>query len=217
MSLNVAVVGSGPSGFYTVAALLKSGVECRIDILERLPTPFGLIRGGVAPDHQKTKNVWRAYEKSALHHVVNYYGNVEVGRDVTIDELRAMYDAVVLAVGSPLDRKLGIPGEDKIGVVGSAAFVGWYNGHPDFRDLNPDLNVEGVVVVGNGNVAVDCARVLGKTPEEMATTDLTDYAAEAIHASPLTDIYMCGRRGPIEAKFTNVELREMGQLEDCAP
>ena len=216
MSLNVAVVGSGPSGFYTVAALLKSGVECRIDILERLPTPFGLIRGGVAPDHQKTKNVWRAYEKSALHHVVNYYGNVEVGRDVTIDELRAMYDAVVLAVGSPLDRKLGIPGEDKIGVVGSAAFVGWYNGHPDFRDLNPDLDVEGVVVVGNGNVAVDCARVLGKTPEEMATTDLTDYAAEAIHASPLTDIYMCGRRGPVEAKFTNVELREMGQLADCA-
>ena len=217
MPLNVAVVGSGPSGFYTVAALLKSGVECRIDIIERLPTPFGLIRGGVAPDHQKTKNVWRAYEKSALHDTVHYYGNVEVGRDVTIDELREMYDAVVLAVGSPLDRKLGIPGEDKIGVVGSAAFVGWYNGHPDFRDLNPDLNVEGVVVVGNGNVAVDCARVLGKTPEEMATTDLTDYAAEAIHASPLTDIYMCGRRGPIEAKFTNVELREMGQLEDCAP
>ena len=216
MPLNVAVVGSGPSGFYTVAALLKSGVECRIDILERLPTPFGLIRGGVAPDHQKTKNVWRAYEKSALHHIVNYYGNVEVGRDVTIDELRGMYDAVVLAVGSPLDRKLGIPGEDKNGVVGSAAFVGWYNGHPDFRDLNPDLDVEGVVVVGNGNVAVDCARVLCKTPEEMATTDLTDYAAEAIHASPLTDIYMCGRRGPVEAKFTNVELREMGQLEDCA-
>ena len=217
MPLKVAVVGSGPSGFYTVAALLKAGVECQIDVIERLPTPFGLIRGGVAPDHQKTKNVWRAYEKSALNEAVRYYGNVEVGRDVTIDELSGMYDAVVLAVGSPLDRQLGIPGEDKKGVIGSASFVGWYNGHPDFRDLNPDLDIQAAVVVGNGNVAVDCARVLAKTPEEMSTTDLTDYAAEAIHNSPLTDIYMCGRRGPVEAKFTNVELREMGQLEQCAP
>jgi len=217
MPLKVAVVGSGPSGFYTVAALLKAGAECQIDIIERLPTPFGLIRGGVAPDHQKTKNVWRAYEKSALNEAVRYYGNVEVGNDITIDELSAMYDAVVLAVGSPLDRKLGIPGEDKKGVIGSASFVGWYNGHPDFRDLNPDLDIQAAVVVGNGNVAVDCARVLAKTPEEMSTTDLTDYAAEAIHKSPLTDIYMCGRRGPVEAKFTNVELREMGQLEECAP
>ena len=217
MPLNIAVVGSGPSGFYTVAALLKSGVECRIDIIERLPTPFGLIRGGVAPDHEKTKNVWRAYEKSALHDTVHYYGNVEVGRDVSMEELHQIYDAVVLAVGSPLDRKLGIPGEDKAGVVGSASFVGWYNGHPDFRDLAPDLDIEAAVVVGNGNVAVDCARVLAKTPEEMAKTDLTEYAADAIHASPLTDIYMCGRRGPVEAKFTNVELREMGQLENCHP
>ena len=217
MPLKVAIVGSGPSGFYTVAALLKSGVDCQIDIIERLPTPFGLIRGGVAPDHQKTKNVWRAYEKSALNEAVRYYGNVEVGRDITIAELQDMYDAVVLAVGSPLDRKLGIPGEDKQGVIGSAAFVGWYNGHPDFRDLNPDLNISAAVVVGNGNVAVDCARVLAKTPAEMAATDLTDYAAAAIHASPLTDIYMCGRRGPAEAKFTNVELREMGELTDCHP
>lgn len=217
MPLNVAIVGSGPSGFYTVAALLKSGADCRIDIIERLPTPFGLIRGGVAPDHQKTKNVWRAYDKSAMNEAVRYYGNVEVGRDVTIDELHDIYDAVVLAVGSPLDRKLGIPGEDKRGVIGSAAFVGWYNGHPDFRDLDPDLNIDAAVVVGNGNVAIDCVRVLAKTPEEMAVTDLTEYAAAAIHASPLTDIYMCGRRGPAEAKFTNVELREMGQLADCAP
>ncbi len=217
MPLKVAIVGSGPSGFYTVAALLKSGVDCQIDIIERLPTPFGLIRGGVAPDHQKTKNVWRAYEKSALNEAVRYYGNVEVGRDITIAELQDLYDAVVLAVGSPLDRKLGIPGEDKQGVIGSASFVGWYNGHPDFRDLNPDLNISAAVVVGNGNVAVDCARVLAKTPAEMAATDLTDYAAAAIHASPLTDIYMCGRRGPAEAKFTNVELREMGELTDCHP
>ncbi len=217
MPLNVAVIGSGPSGFYTVAALLKAAPDCRIDIIERLPTPYGLIRGGVAPDHQKTKNVWRAYDRSAQQSGVRYYGNVEVGRDVTIDELRQMYDAVVLAVGSPRDRNLGIPGEDKKGVFGAASFVGWYNGHPDFRDLDPDLDIKAAVVVGNGNVAIDCARVLAKTPAEMATTDLTDYAAEAIHNSPLTDIYMCGRRGPGDAKFTNVELREMGELADCAP
>jgi len=216
MPLKVAVVGSGPSGFYTVAALLKLAPDCEIDIIERLPTPFGLIRGGVAPDHQKTKNVWRAYDKSAKHPNVRYFGNVEVGRDVTIDELRQMYDAVVLAVGSPLDRPLGVPGDGKKGVFGAASFVGWYNGHPDFRELAPDLNIQGAVVIGNGNVAVDCARVLAKTPAEMATTDLTDYAAAAIHGSPLTDIYMCGRRGPGDAKFTNVELREMGELADCA-
>jgi len=217
MPLNVAIVGSGPSGFYTVAALLKLAPDCQIDVIERLPTPYGLIRGGVAPDHQKTKNVWRAYEKSAMQAAVRYYGNVEVGRDVTIDELKQIYDAVVLAVGSPLDRKLSIPGEDRKGVFGAASFVGWYNGHPDFRDLDPNLDIKGAVVIGNGNVAVDCARVLAKTPAEMATTDLTDYAAEAIHNSPLTDIYMCGRRGPGDAKFTNVELREMGELKDCAP
>ena len=217
MPLNIAVVGSGPSGFYTVATLLKLAPDCRIDIIERLPTPFGLIRGGVAPDHQKTKAVWRAYEKSALQSAVRFFGNVEVGRDVTIDELKRMYDAVVLAVGSPLDRNLGIPGDDKTGVYGAAAFVGWYNGHPDFRTLDPNLDVRAAVVIGNGNVAVDCARVLAKTPEEMAATDLTDYAAEAIHNAPLTDIYMCGRRGPGDAKFTNVELREMGELLDCAP
>jgi len=217
MPLRVAIVGSGPSGFYTVAALLKLAPDAQVDIIERLPTPFGLIRGGVAPDHQKTKNVWRAYDRSAQQENVAYFGNVEVGTDVTIDELRAMYDAVVLAVGSPLDRPLGIPGEDKQGVFGAASFVGWYNGHPDFRDLKPNLNIDAAVVIGNGNVAVDCARVLGKTAAEMATTDLSDYAAEAIHSSPLREIYMVGRRGPADAKFTNVELREMGELADCAP
>ncbi len=217
MPVRVAIVGSGPSGFYTADALLRSGADCEIDILERLPTPYGLIRGGVAPDHQKTKNVTRAYERTALDPRVRYYGNVEVGRDIALDELRAMYDAVVLAVGSPLDRKLGIPGEDKRGVYGSAAFVGWYNGHPDFRDLDPLLDTPTVAVIGNGNVAIDCARVLVKTPEEMATTDIADHAAAAIHASPIRDVYLFGRRGPAEAKFTNVELREMGELEDCVP
>jgi len=217
MSINVAVIGAGPSGFYTVDALLKGDKDVRVDIIERLPTPFGLIRGGVAPDHQTTKKVARVYEKTALRDGVGYYGNVEVGRDVTMAELREMYDAIVLAVGAPRDRKLGIPGEDKAGVFGSADFVGWYNGHPDFTDLQPDLNTGTVVVIGQGNVAVDVARVLVKTPEEMTDTDIADHAADAVAASPITDVYMVGRRGPIEAKFTNVELREMGKLDDCQP
>ncbi|MEP4378836.1 MAG: FAD-dependent oxidoreductase [Alphaproteobacteria bacterium] len=217
MTINVAVIGAGPSGFYTVDALLKGDQDVRVDIIERLPTPFGLIRGGVAPDHQTTKKVARVYEKTALRDGVGYYGNVEVGRDVTMAELQEIYDAIVLAVGAPRDRKLGIPGEDKAGVFGSADFVGWYNGHPDFTDLQPDLNTSTVVVIGQGNVAVDVARVLVKTPAEMTETDIADHAADAVEASPITDVYMVGRRGPIEAKFTNVELREMGKLEDCQP
>ena len=217
MTVRVAIVGAGPSGFYTADALLRSGTDVEIDVIDRLPTPFGLIRAGVAPDHQKTKNVSRAYEKTALNDKVTYYGNVDVGAEISIEDLKELYEAVVLAIGSPHDRKLGVPGEDKKGVFGSADFVGWYNGHPDFRDLEPDLNTKAIVVVGNGNVAVDCARVLVKTPDEMFNTDLATYAAEAIHASPLEDVYMVGRRGPIEAKFTNVELREMGELQNCTP
>jgi NADPH-dependent glutamate synthase beta subunit-like oxidoreductase len=217
MTVRVAIVGSGPSGFYTADALIKSGMDCEIDVIDRLPTPFGLIRAGVAPDHQKTKNVSRAYEKTALNDSVAYFGNVDVGQDVGIEALKSFYDAVVLAIGSPYDRKLGVPGEDKKGVFGSADFVGWYNGHPDFRDLEPDLNTKAVVVIGNGNVAIDCARVLVKTPDEMSTTDIATHAADAIHAAPLEDVYMVGRRGPVEAKFTNVELREMGDLQECTP
>jgi NADPH-dependent glutamate synthase beta subunit-like oxidoreductase len=217
MPLSIAIIGSGPSAFYTVGALLKEGADCKIDVIERLPCPFGLIRGGVAPDHAKTKNVARAYERWALDEKVRYYGNVEIGRDISFEEITERYDAVVLAIGSALDRPLGIPGDDKKGVLGAAAFVGWYNGHPDFRDLDPDLNTATVLVVGNGNVAIDCARVLAKTPDEMAATDLADHAADATHGAPIKDIYMCGRRGPVEAKFTNVELREMGELANCAP
>ena len=217
MTVRVAIVGSGPSGFYTADALIKSGADCEIDVIDRLPTPFGLIRAGVAPDHQKTKNVSRAYEKTALNDSVAYFGNVDIGQDVGIEELKGLYDAVVLAIGSPYDRKLGVPGEDKKGVFGSADFVGWYNGHPDFRDLEPNLNTKAVVVIGNGNVAIDCARVLVKTPDEMSTTDIATHAADAIHAAPLEDVYMVGRRGPVEAKFTNVELREMGDLQECTP
>ena len=217
MTISVAIVGSGPAGFYTAEALLKSGADVSIDIVECLPTPYGLIRSGVAPDHAKTRNVARAYERIALDARVRYFGNVELGRDVGVAELREIYDVVVLATGASRDRDLGIPGSDKQGVVGVAAFVGWYNGHPDFRDLDPPLDTETVVVIGVGNVAVDVARVLTKTPAEMASTDLADYADAAIAASPIRAVHMAGRRGPLDARFTNVELREMGKLEDCAP
>jgi len=217
MTLSVAIVGSGPAGFYTADALVKSDSDCQIDIIERLPSPYGLIRFGVAPDHEKTKNVTRAFDRTASQEQVNYYGNVEIGRDVSLDALRGMYDAVVLAVGASLDRPLGLPGEDKAGVYGSATFVNWYNAHPDFRDLDPSLDTDTVVVLGNGNVAIDVARVLVKTPAEMAKTDLPSYVGRKIQASPITDVHMVGRRGPVEAKFTNVELREMGELENCVP
>jgi NADPH-dependent glutamate synthase beta subunit-like oxidoreductase len=217
LTVSVAIIGTGPAGFYTADALIKQGVDCTIDLIDRLPTPYGLIRFGVAPDHQTTKKVSRAFEKTAMSEKCHFYGNVEVGRDVSLGELREMYDAVVLAVGAGHDRLVGIPGEDKIGVIGSATFVGWYNAHPDLRNLDPDLNTSNVVVIGNGNVAIDIARVLVKTREEMADSDLPEYATAAIETSPITDVYMLGRRGPIEAKFTNVELREMGELKNAVP
>ena len=217
MTVSIAIIGAGPSGFYAAESLVKSGLDCEIDLIEGLPTPYGLIRFGVAPDHEKTKRVARAYERTASGERVRYYGNVEIGRDLSLEELRDLYDAVVLAVGAPLDRGLEIPGSDKKGVYGAAAFVGWYNGHPDFCDLNPDLNVESAAIIGNGNVALDLARVLVKTPGEMAKTDLPAEVGQAIHGSPLKDVHLFGRRGPVEAKWTNVELREMGRLENALP
>ena len=217
MPVNVAIVGSGPAGFYTAAALIDSGDDVSIDIIERLPTPFGLIRGGVAPDHQTTKKVTRKYEKTALTDPVRYYGNVAVSRDVSLWELRDIYDAVVLTVGAPNDRALDIPGADKTGVFGAAAFVGWYNGHPDFCDLNPDLDVSAVVVIGAGNVAIDVARLLSRSDIGLTATDMPGYAEKAFGQSPITDVYLFARRGPVEAKFTNVELREMGALSECVP
>jgi adrenodoxin-NADP+ reductase len=217
MGRTIAVVGSGPGGMYAVQGLLDKLPDCRVDVIERLPSPFGLIRGGVAPDHQKTKRVSKAYERTLSDERVRYLGNVEVGRDVSVTELLGMYDAVVLAYGAPHDNRLGVAGEDLPNVFGSNAFVGWYNGHPDFKDLNPDLDVDSAVIIGVGNVALDVARVLAKTKKEMSITDLVPYAAEATQASPVKDVYMLGRRGPVEAAFTNVELREMGELENAAP
>ncbi len=217
MTISVAIVGTGPSGFYAAQALLEKGVDCRIDLIDTLPTPFGLIRGGVAPDHQHTKRITRTYEEIAAQPTVNFYGNVEAGRDISILELRSLYDAVVLAIGMPMDRGLDLIGGAKKGVYGAAEFVGWYNGHPAYRQLNPLLDDKRVAVIGNGNVALDIGRVLCKTRDEMAKTDIPGYAVEAIQGSPITDIYIFGRRGPAEAKFTNVELREIGQLADCAP
>lgn len=217
MTASIVIVGSGPSGFYAADALLRKLPGCHIDIIDRLPTPYGLVRGGVAPDHQSTKVVQRLFERTATREGVRFLGLIEVGRQVSYDELKAAYDAVVIATGCTVDRKLGIPGEELRGVYGSWSFVGWYNGHPDCRDLKPELSGRAVAVIGNGNVAIDCVRVLAKTPAEMAKSDLCRHAAEVIEQAPLSDIYLIGRRGPVQASFTPLELGELGQLERCTP
>lgn len=217
MRRTIAIAGSGPGGMYAAQGLLARLPDCRIDVIERLPSPYGLIRGGVAPDHEKTKRVSRAYDRIMEDERVRFLGNVEAGRDVAVAELLDAYDAVVLACGAPHDNRLGIPGEDLPNVFGSNAFVGWYNCHPDFTGLDPDLEVAAAAVVGVGNVALDVARVLVKTAAEMSATDLPGYAAAPIHASPIRDVHMFGRRGPVEAAFTNVELREMGDLANASP
>ncbi|HKI94302.1 MAG TPA: FAD-dependent oxidoreductase [Gemmatimonadales bacterium] len=211
--LRVAVVGSGPAAFFVVEHLLAhTELELSVDILERLPTPFGLVRFGVAPDHQKIKSVTRAFEKVAARPNVRFFGNVDVGRDVMLDDLRAHYDQICFATGAQTDRRLGIPGEDLARSHPATEFVAWYNGHPDFRDLTFDLSVERVAIVGVGNVAVDVARILCRTPEELARTDIADYALEALRESRVREVYMLGRRGPAQAAFTNPEVRELGEM-----
>jgi ferredoxin--NADP+ reductase len=215
---HVAIVGSGPAGFYTAEALSKAyGERVGIDILDRLPVPYGLIRFGVAPDHQSIKAVARRYEKVALTPGVRFLGNVHLGADVSIEELRHYYDAVVLATGAPNDRRLGIPGDDLPGVIGSAAFVGWYNGHPDFADLAPPLDVSHAAIVGNGNVALDVARILSKTPAEFTGSDIVAHAFEALARSAVRTITILGRRGPHQIAMTPKELGELGHLEDATP
>jgi len=210
--LRVAVVGSGPAGFYTASALQAAERSVEVDIIERLPTPWGLVRLGVAPDHPNIKAVSRAFEKIARQPGFRFFGNVEIGRDVEHAELTRLYDAVVYSFGAETDRRLGIPGEDLPGSWPATAFVAWYNGHPDYQHLEFDLSGERAIVVGNGNVAVDVARMLALTAEELAPTDTTDAAIEAIVGSGLAEIVMLGRRGPAQAAFTPPELQELGEL-----
>jgi ferredoxin--NADP+ reductase len=215
---HVVVIGSGPAGYYTAEACQKIfGDKVRIDIIDRLPTPYGLIRFGVAPDHQSIKAVSRRYEAVALSDTVRFVGNVCVGRDVTIEELAAFYDAVVLATGAPADRALGITGDDLPGVIGSAAFVGWYNGHPEFANLAPPLDATDVVVIGNGNVALDVARILAKAPAEFVGSDIVAHAFGALGNSAIGRITIVGRRGPHQIAMTPKELGELGHLERASP
>jgi len=213
-----AVVGSGPAGFYTAEALVKAyGDSARIDIIDRYPVPYGLIRFGVAPDHQSLKAVSKRYDQVAESESVSFVGNVTIGRDVSAEELLGLYDAVILAIGAPHDRKLGIPGEELPGVVGSAEFVGWYNGHPDFADLAPPLAGAGAVVVGNGNVALDCARILAKNHHEFEGSDIVGHALEVLDRSAIRTITILGRRGPHQISMTPKELGELGHLEAATP
>jgi ferredoxin--NADP+ reductase len=213
--LRVAIVGAGPSGFYAAEALLKSGREVRIDMLERLPAPFGLVRFGVAPDHPKLKEAIAVYDRIARSPGFRFFGNVTVGRDVTVEELASAYHAVIFACGAESDRRLGVPGEDLPGSYTATEFVGWYNGHPDYRDRVFDLSQEVAVIVGQGNVAADVCRILAKTADELRHTDIAEHALEALAVSRVREIHVVGRRGPAQAKFTAKELRELGELDDA--
>jgi ferredoxin--NADP+ reductase len=215
---HIAIIGSGPAGYYTAEAALKQwGDEVRVDIFDSLPVPYGLIRFGVAPDHQSIKGVYRRYEATSLSENVRFIGNVLVGRDISIGELQDLYDAVVLATGAPHDKKAGLPGEDLGNVFGSAAFVGWYNGHPDFADLDPELSSGTAVVIGNGNVALDVVRILAKTRAEFTGSDIVAHAIDALDASKIDRIVVLGRRGPHQIAMTPKELGELGQLERASP
>ncbi len=211
--LCVAIVGSGPSGFYAADALLKApGLTVRVDVFDRLPTPYGLVRGGVAPDHQKIKAVVAVYEKLALDPRARFFGNVKLGRDISVGELRSRYDQIVYAVGCESDRHMGIPGEDLKGSFSATEFVGWYNGHPDHRAHHFDLSCEAAAVVGIGNVAIDVARILAQDPEILAKTDIAAHAVDALRASRIKRVYLLGRRGPVQAAFSPKEIEELSEV-----
>ena len=212
--LRVAVIGSGPAGFYTAEHLFKrEDLAVTVDMFERFPMPFGLVRFGVAPDHQKIKGSTRAFERIASRPEFRLFGNVDFGTHISLEDLQQHYHFICFATGAQTDRSLGIPGEKLIGSHPATAFVAWYNGHPDYRDYELDLSAERVAVIGVGNVAVDVARIFARTPEELGTTDIADYALEALRGSKVREIYVLGRRGPAQAAFTNAELKELGQLE----
>ena len=215
---HIAIIGSGPAGYYTAEAALKQwGDDVRVDIFDCLPVPFGLIRTGVAPDHQSIKAVSRRYEATAASDNVRFIGNVLVGEHISIAELQALYDAVVLATGAPNDKPLGMPGEDLANVHGSAAFVGWYNGHPKFATLDPDMSGKTAVVIGNGNVALDVARILAKTREEFHGSDIVSHALDLLEQSRIDRIVILGRRGPHQIAMTPKELGELAHLHRASP
>jgi ferredoxin--NADP+ reductase len=211
--LRVAIVGAGPAGAFTASQLRARGERFDIDVFERLPTPWGLLRAGVAPDHGSIKTLDEAFERAVFGPGARFFGNVELGRDLTHADLARRYHAIVYAVGAQTDKSLGIPGEDLPGSLPATAFVGWYNGHPDFRDLAPDLSHETAVVIGNGNVAADVTRILTRDVDELAATDIADHAVEALRRSRVRRVVVLGRRGPAQAAFTNAELRELGRME----
>jgi ferredoxin--NADP+ reductase len=213
--LRVAIVGSGPSGFYAADALLKSDYMVHVDMLEKLPVPFGLVRFGVAPDHAKIKNVTRIYEKIAAHESFSFFGNVALGQDLSMDELRTYYDAIIIATGAQTDKKLLISGINLKGSFPATDFVAWYNGHPEFQDLIFDLSGSSAVIIGHGNVALDVARILAKTSAELKMTDITEKALDILKKSKIKEIHLLGRRGPIQATFSDHELKEFGLLENC--
>jgi ferredoxin--NADP+ reductase len=212
--LRVAIVGAGPTGFYTAEHLFKQKDRVvEVDLYDRLPTPFGLVRGGVAPDHQKIKSVTKAYDRIAANPRFRYYGNVELGADVSLLDLKRHYHQIVFTVGAQIDRSMDVPGEDLKRSHAATEFVAWYNGHPDYRDRAFDLSQESVAVVGVGNVAVDVCRILCRSREELEKTDIADYALEQLAASKVRTVYMLGRRGPAQAAFTNPEIKELGEME----
>jgi ferredoxin--NADP+ reductase len=211
--LRAAVIGAGPSGFYAAAALLKEQATVTVDLFDRLIAPHGLVRYGVAPDHQNIKAVAKTYDRTAVEPNFRYFGNVEIGRDITHAELKQHYDVIFYTTGAQSDRRLGVPGEDLPNSLSATEFVAWYNGHPDFKELQVDLSCEAAIVVGVGNVAMDVARILAKSVEELANTDIADHALAALAQSNIKDVYIVARRGPAQVKFTNAEIREMGHLE----
>ncbi len=215
--MNIAIVGSGPSAFYTTQSLLREDQDIKIDIFEKLPAPFGLVRYGVAPDHQKTKNIIRLFSKYLDEENVAYFGNVNIGKDVSIELISQLYDAVIISSGASLDKELILEGDNYKNLFGSAEFVGWYNGNPLHSKLNPNFRTKNAVIIGNGNVALDCARILSKSKEELYQSDIMDYALDTLSTSSIENIYIIGRRTPKEAKFTISELREMGELKTFEP
>lgn len=214
--LRVAVVGAGPTGFYAIEQLTKqSNLAVEIDLFERLPTPFGLVRYGVAPDHQKIKSVTKVFDKLMSRPGVRFFGNVEYGKHLHLADLQAHYHQIIFTVGAQSDRQLGVPGEDLAGSHPATEFVAWYNGHPDYKDCHFDLSQESVAVIGVGNVAVDVARILCRTPEELTQTDIAGHALEALSHSQVKEVYLIGRRGPAQAAFTTPEVKELGELSDA--